>query len=102
MLYEIIITHRGVPCETWEAEARTRAEAIDACRADRIANNVHSLHDVYDAAPAEVLTDDDAHDLALCLAALRMPALLERAMRGVAECVPTLSVSFTREPVACL
>lgn len=99
MLYEIIVTHRGVPCETWEAEAPTRAEAIDACRLDRILHDTHSLHDTYDAQPAEVLTDDDAHDLAFCLAALRMPSLLERALRGVAERVPTLPVFA--EPVAC-
>lgn len=80
MLYEIIITHRGVPCETWEAEAPTRAEAIDACRAQRIADDEHDLHDTYDAVPAEVLTDDEAHDLALCAAALHVPGLLARTI----------------------
>lgn len=85
MLYEIIITHRGVPCETWAADASTRAEAIDACRAQRIADNTHDVHDRYDANPAEVLTDDDAHELAFCLALARMPALWDRVMLSAVE-----------------
>lgn len=82
MLYEIIVTHRGVPCETWEAEALTRQDAVDACRAERIASRDHHWFDIYEAAPAEVLTDDDAHNLALCIAATFVPQLLERALRA--------------------
>lgn len=79
MLYQVLISNHGVPCETWEVDAPDPTNAISAIRIVRMEGSAHSQFDTYDVVDAsETIGDDDALSYAMAIAATRMPALAER------------------------
>jgi hypothetical protein len=98
MLYDIIVTRHGIPHQTWEVgggqqdQAITAAQAVDACRTERIISGEHSVFDTYEASAFE-LAPDDAEQLVLIDAMRRMPALRELVMARVESALARLSAA---------